>query len=726
MNPIAANPTLLFSSRYRQALLAFMVLLATLLAGCGPGQDSSPGATQAMPATVPGTSQPDWLETGDLSAIAEHGVLRILVHQGQDSHLPRNDYPIGASRKWLQRFAKQQDLAVRFVTVAAYADLIPALLQGRGDVIASNLTALPERKQLVQFTLPLGSTREHLVARAADPLTAESDLSGRTIAVQRGTSFAATALALQQQYQDLSIDYVDAQLGHEELLDKLATGEFDLSIADGNYLTAASYYRKDFRRVLPVSVSRDIAWAVRPNAINLLGELNHFISEEKLAGPNEFLSQADFDAIKERKILRVAMHNTMASYYLWRGELYGFEYELARYFAEQFQLRLQIVVAEDYTRILDLLREGKADIAAAFITPTPWRESINIAFSRPNHYASEILVSRPDSGIEDLDQLGNRAISVRKSSAYWQSLQGLVSKGTILNLQAANEQLDTEQLIDQVATGAIDLTVADSHILNLELTWRDDITGSLSLGDPRPQSWAVRESNPALLQAINQFFTREYRGEFYESVYQKYFKSPRHSARIETSAMPTPEMPGLSPYDEMIRRYADQYQFDWRLLAAQIYQESRFDPTAKSWSGAQGLMQILPQTARAVGMVDIQDTETGLHAGIKYMAWLRQSLGENLAVDDQLWFSLAAYNAGIGHVRDARALARRLGKNPDQWFDHVEQAMLLLGTRKYAKKARHGYVRGIEPVQYVSTIRSRYQAYRELNLDEQRLAQAAE
>ena len=190
--------------------------------------------------------------------------------------------------------------------------------------------------------------------------------------------------------------------------------------------------------------------------------------------------------------------------------------------------------------------------------------------------------------------------------------------------------------------------------------------------------------------------------------------------------MPTPEMPGLSPYDEMIRRYADQYQFDWRLLAAQIYQESRFDPTAQSWSGAQGLMQILPQTARAVGLVDIQDTETGLHAGVKYMAWLRQSLGDNLAVDDQLWFSLAAYNAGIGHVRDARALARRLGKNPDQWFDHVEQAMLLLGTRKYAKKARHGYVRGIEPVQYVSTIRSRYQAYRELNLDTQQLTQAGE
>lgn len=719
MNSIAATVTLSFSSRHRQALLALMMLLATLLAGCGPGQDASPGAVRATPLPVPSSSQADWLETGDLSAIAGHGVLRILVHQGERSHLPRNDYPVGASREWLQRFVKQQGLAARFVTVPEYADLIPALLQGRGDVIASNLTALPERKELVQFTLPLDNTREHLVARAADPLSAESDLSGRTIAVQRGTSFAATALALQQQYQDLGIDYVDGQLGDEDILDKLAAGEFDLIIADGNYLSAASYYRKDFRRVLPVSVSRDIAWAVRPNAINLLGELNHFISEEKLAGPSEFLSQADFDAIKERKTLRVAMHNTMASYYLWRGELYGFEYELARHFAEHYQLRLQIVVADDYTRILDLLRAGKADIAAAFITPTPWRESINIAFSRPNHYASEILVSRPDSGVEDLEQLGNRPVTVRKSSAYWQTLQGLVSKGTILNLRAANEQLDTEQLIDQVATGAIDLTVADSHILDLELSWRDDIIGNLSLGDPRPQSWAVRESNPVLLQAIDQFFTREYRGEFYESVYQKYFKTPRHSVDRAPAAIPNPETAALSPYDELIRRYADQYQFDWLLLAAQIYQESRFDAAAQSWSGAQGLMQILPQTARAVGLVDIQDTETGLHAGVKYMAWLRQSLGDNLPADEQLWFSLAAYNAGIGHVRDARALARHLGKNPDQWFEHVEQAMLLLATRKYAKKARHGYVRGLEPVQYVSSIRSRYQAYRKLNLDQQ-------
>ena len=703
-----------------RACTTVLLLVIALLSACESRQDvATPGGENEpqIPATVysPGdTTQSDWLETGDLSTIGERGVLRILIHLGENPQLPRGDYPLASSRNWLRRFAREQGLTTRMVAVTEYGELIPALLEGRGDIIASNLTALPGRKKLIRFTRPLDNTREYLVARASDPLTAASDLSGRTIAVQTGTSFAITAAWLQAQYQDMAVEHIDSRLNREDILDQLARGELDLTIADGNYLTAARHYRDDVRGVMPVSVSRDIAWGVRPDAINLLSELNRFISKEKLAGPHEFISQGDFEAIKQRKILRVAMHNTMASYFLWRGELYGFEYELSRRFAEHHDLRLHIVVADDYSQILKLLRAGKADIAAAFITPTPWRESINIAFSRPNHYASEILVSRPDQGIEELDQLNNRAITVRKSSAYWQTLQGYVAKGHILNLRAASEYLDTEQLIDQVGNGAIDLTVADSHILDLALTWRDDVVGSLSLGDPRPQSWAVRESNPELLATINQFFTREYRSEFYDTIYLKYFNTPRANAKWQIPEKRPPESEALSPFDALIKHYARQYRFDWRLLAAQIYQESRFDPSAQSWSGAQGLLQVLPRTALSLGLPDIQNPEVGLHAGVKYLAWLRQSLDEKLSDEDRVWFALAAYNAGIGHVRDAQALARRLGKDHTRWFDHVEQTMLLLSIPKYAKKARYGYVRGIEPVQYVSNIRTRYRAYSEL------------
>ena len=161
-----------------------------------------------------------------------------------------------------------------------------------------------------------------------------------------------------------------------------------------------------------------------------------------------------------------------------------------------------------------------------------------------------------------------------------------------------------------------------------------------------------------------------------------------------------------------MKRHAEQYGFDWRLLVAQMYQESRFDPQAKSWAGALGLMQVLPRTARQMGFDgDLADPEIGIHAGVKYMAWMRERFDPELPVLDRMWFTLAGYNAGAEHVRDARRLARKKGWSSKRWFGNVERAMLLLSQRKYARKARHGFVRGREPVNYVRQIKQRYEAY---------------
>lgn len=625
--------------------------------------------------------------------------------------MPRNDYASNPHLEWLQRFAAQLGLEPRLVAVENFADLIPALLEGRGDVIASNMTTLAERKQRVNFTLPLDTNREYLVTRADDPLSARSDLAGRTIAVQPGTSFAITAAALQARHPQLQLASVDPGLGNEALLDQVARNEIDLSIADGNYLRAASHYRDDVRAAFPVSINRDIAWAVRPNAINLLGELNHFISREEPFRPMVVRSDVDLDKILERGTLRVAMRNTMSSYFLWRGKLYGFEYELARRFADHHKLALQIVTFDDYSQVFDLLREGRVDIVAAFLTPSPWRAAINVTYSRPYHYSSEILVSRPDSIVSDLDQLNTRVIETRKSSSYWQTLQDLIGKGTILRLRAAPEDLDTEQLIDQVGKGNIDLTVADSYILDLELRWRSDVTASLSLTGPRPHSWAVRDNNPKLLHAIDQFFLQIYGGDFHQKASERYFTTPQPVPASPPLKGQELQPGSLSRYHELIRRYASRYQFDWQLIAAQVACESGFDPMHESWSGSRGLLQILPQTALTLGFDNIIDPEHGLHAGVKYMDWLRGQLPQSLDTEQRNWFTLAAYKAGMGHVEDARALARRLGSDPDQWFGHVEQAMLLLSQQSHARRARFGMVKGIEPVSYVKDVRDQYQLY---------------
>jgi membrane-bound lytic murein transglycosylase F len=175
----------------------------------------------------------------------------------------------------------------------------------------------------------------------------------------------------------------------------------------------------------------------------------------------------------------------------------------------------------------------------------------------------------------------------------------------------------------------------------------------------------------------------------------------------------------------MVKRYADQHDFDWRLIVAQIYEESGFDPRARSFAGAVGLLQVLPRTAREVGHTDLLDPETNIRAGLTYLSWVRERFEENLPIRDRMWFTLAAYNVGPGHVRDARRLAVQKGLNPDQWFDNVERAMLLLSRPEYARNARHGYCRGSEPVQYVREIRSRYEAYLDMLAKEQQPTTAA-
>jgi membrane-bound lytic murein transglycosylase F len=146
-----------------------------------------------------------------------------------------------------------------------------------------------------------------------------------------------------------------------------------------------------------------------------------------------------------------------------------------------------------------------------------------------------------------------------------------------------------------------------------------------------------------------------------------------------------------------------------------MYQESRFNPKAKSHMGAKGLMQLMPRTAKAMGVENTADPDSNILGGVKYLDWLRDRFDSELPISDRLWFTLASYNAGHGHVYDARRLAQQLGHDPDRWFGHTEKAMLLLSQKKYAKNARFGFVNGTEPVNYVRDIRQRFEAYIELS-----------
>ena len=697
-----------------------LVVLLLSLSGCG---EKAPLDAQHPPI---GKDQivdlaDTYVELGDLEAIKNRGTIRFLIptNGDDDSYLPRQGFPLHQDVELANAFAARLGLRPEWIFVDRFAENIPLLLAGKGDVITANLTVTEDRKKKILYTVPVAIVKETIVTRPDDNITQASDLVGRSIAVQKSSSFWKTANDLKDRYPGIRINPVDEKYTITEILDAVANNTFDVAIADSNIVTEVLAYQSGLKAAFVVSDDQAIAWAVRPGALQLKKSLDRYLSKEKLTNIQQPVYKTDLAGIHKRKVLRVLTRNNSATYFLWRGELMGFEYELAHEFARQQGLRLQMVVPPSRDQLIPWLVEGKGDLIAASLTIDPELETGAIRFSRRVATVSEIVVTRADDdSIKTVDDLAGRTLYVRPSSSYWRNLIKLKDNGIDFELKPAPENMETEEIIAKVASGEYDLTVSDSNILDIEQTWRDDVKGTLTLGDPVSHGWVVRSEDKDLLAAVNQFMKKEYRGLFYNLTYQKYFEEP-HTIRKHLEDRVDGRVNGaLSPYDAIVKKIADKENIDWRLIVSQMYQESRFDPDAKAWTGAQGLMQVMPRTALELGVEDLRDPKLGIAAGVKYLSWLRDRFEPELSVRDRLWFALAAYNAGMGHVRDARRLAKRQGWEATRWFDNVEKAMLLLSKNNYAKDAPHGYVRGSEPVKYVREIRDRYLAY--LKLTEKR------
>ncbi len=666
------------------------IILALSLGGCG--EEAAP----ERPAPTAG----DYIETGDLEALQGHRVLRILL-------TPQSG-PKSEELALAEAFARSLGLEARPIQVNAFDELIPALLEGRGDLIAANLTVTSQRRKQLAFASPIAYIREQLVARADDPISELAQLKGRRIAVREGTTHFKTISNLKRLYPHMEVEPLSSQMPPEAAIEALAAGTIDLTVADSNQLGPLLEQRDDIRVALDLGRIHAVAWGMRPDASALLDAANRWLSERQLALDERERYTGDLDSIKKRGVLRVLTRNNAATYFLWRGEMLGFDYELVKRFADSQGLRLEVVEPPDHRSLIPWLLEGHGDLIAAAMTITPERGEL-VAFTRPYHRISQVVVSRADDPLSSLEELAGRSITIRRSSSYWNTLEALRDQYDF-ELLEASEEVETETLIRSVAAGEIDLTVADSHILDIEMTWESGLRAAVTINGEAEHGWAVRQGEKKLLAALDAFLDKEYRGLFYNVTYQKYFQDLKRIR--DTQAERIDRADGrLSPYDDLVRKYAGRFGFDWRLIVSQMFQESRFDPNARSWVGALGLMQVMPRTGQSLGLGNLRDPETGIHAGVAYLEKLMKKFETDLPAGERTWFALASYNAGRGHVQDARKLASRKGWDPNRWFDHVERAMLLLSQKRYARQARYGYVRGEEPVAYVREIRDRYMAY---------------
>jgi membrane-bound lytic murein transglycosylase F len=648
------------------------------------------------------------LRQGDLDEIHERGTLRVLLPKRiVVDQLPRGGTTLDHERQLIEQFARDEGLKPIWIRVASREALIAQLLDGRGDIVAANLTASEERKRRVDFTVPVSVVREQLIGWGDDPSPVRTieDLAGRRIYIRKSSSFWATVDELREKQPGLIVEAVAEDLETEEILHRVATGAFDLTVADSNLVDACLSYNLNIDTLMDLTGDRVIGFAVRPDSKLLLDRVNRFLSSIQLQARSKVRRTDDLDEMRKRRVLRVLTRNTAATYFLWRGQLKGFEYEFAGEFARAQGLRLEMIVPREGESLYDLLREGRGDLIAAALTPPPERHLDGVTFSRPYNFVSHFVVARAgEPPPQHSADLRGRTFHVQRSSTFWRTLAPL-EKEWGFKLVAAPESLQIAAIIDLVASGDFDLTLADSQAFAIERSWRDDAQQALTLRGGIPLSWAVRESNPQLREAVDAFIQQSYRGLFYNVIHDRYFGDRPQVAEREFRG------DQLSPYDDIVKKFAADYGFDWRMVVAQMFQESQFHRRAQSFAGARGLMQIMPATATELGVEDLDDPEKAILAGIRYLDWVRDRFEPQLPVQDRMWFTLAAYNAGPGHVRDARRLAREIGLHPNRWFENVEKAMLLLSKPEYSSNAAHGYCRCGEPVAYVRQIRERYNAY---------------
>ncbi|MBW1714274.1 MAG: membrane-bound lytic murein transglycosylase MltF [Deltaproteobacteria bacterium] len=406
------------------------------------------------------------------------------------------------------------------------------------------------------------------------------------------------------------------------------------------------------------------------------------------------------DKIEKRGYMTLITTNGPTTYYLYREEEMGFEYDLAKAFADYQGVELKVLVAE-WDEMILLLRQGKGDFVGAGLGITDERNKV-IDFSRPHFTIKHsVIIHKNDREITDLKDLDGEVIHIRRRSSCEESLKELVKQGYDIEIKP-HDSVPTEELISLIASKKIRVTVADSNIALLSRRYYPDIRIPFTLDKKKYLGWAVRKGSKKLLGAINRFLDEIEKNGVYAKIYEKYYSDIEIFDYVDIKKFHRRIQTRLPRFQAIIEKAAEEHDFDWRLIAAIVYQESHFRPRARSYTGVKGLMQLTLKTARDMGIKNRLDPKQSMHGGVKYLKRI-YSRYDDIKGWDRMLMTLASYNVGPGHISDARQLAREKGLDPNKWSSLTE-VLPLLSYKKYYKKTKCGYCRGSEPVEYVKRI----------------------
>jgi membrane-bound lytic murein transglycosylase MltF len=428
--------------------------------------------------------------------------------------------------------------------------------------------------------------------------------------------------------------------------------------------------------------------------------------DEIIAHANEPWS-GDLDGITERRFLRIlTVHNPL--FFSFDGaKQKGMVAEFAKMFEDHLAEEIGrvrsptvVVIPVGRDELIPGLINGRGDIVMGNLTITPARQKL-VDFGPPLHpNVDELVITGPAAkSIGSFDDLVKTGLYVRRSSSYFEHLQALNAERKIqgkkpIPVTEADENLEDYDLLDMVNAGVIKVIVVDSHKATFweQVFDKIKVHHHLSVHSGNQIAWAIRKNSPILMKSITAFGKTVKKGSLLGNIVLKRYLG---NTRWLKNALVGKDRKRYEETIEIIKRYAGQYEFDWLIIAAQAYQESRFDQSKRSPAGAVGVMQVLPSTAadKAVGIPDVSTLENNIHAGVKYLNWLRQTYFSNEMISplDRVLFSFAAYNAGPGNMKRARRHAKKLGFDPNRWFGNVEIGMYRAVSGEPASYVRNIY-----------------------------------
>jgi len=410
-------------------------------------------------------------------------------------------------------------------------------------------------------------------------------------------------------------------------------------------------------------------------------------------------------AIKANGTLVVLTRNAPTAYYIDHNDKpAGPEFEMVAAFARSIGVKPKFVIKDSVADMLHALAEGEGDMVAGGITRTDVRLK-TFGFGPTYQTVTEqVVCSRRGKRADSVEELSNVDFEVISDSSYVERLKALQARHPGLHWRVSNND-DTEELLRQVWKGKIDCTVADSNIVAINRRFFPNLVITFDLSKPQPLAWVIPK-NAAGLEDAMQHWLENYRSSGkLTRLMQHYYAHVKVFDYVDTRAYVRRIKSRYPKYKPIFHKAAEAHDLPPLVLAAQAYQESHWNPHAKSPTGVRGMMMLTLNTAHALGVRNRLNARASIEAGARYLARLKTRLSDAIYKPDRIWFALAAYNIGLAHLRDARDLARTLGRDPNRW-NSMRTVLPLLSKKRYYHRLDRGYARGLEAVRYVRRIRN--------------------